>query len=248
LSGPARTGGVAFVGDVHLDRDDHDLEVFLSFLDGLGRDCARIVFMGDLFNIWLGRRELQLPHHDAVLDRLRVLRARGLRVEYVEGNRDYRVGACYAGDVFDSASLEGIEVESGGIRVFAAHGDLANASDLRYRSWRRFSRSAIVWGLFNLLPARRRIGLAEGLERRLRATNLDYKLEFPLAEVREYGAAFLEAGYDALVLGHFHIEKQITLEAPRPGGRIFVLPEWKGSRRHLELRPGGWIGFVDSVC
>jgi len=182
-----------------------------------------------------------------VVEQLRALRDGGVRVDYVEGNRDYRIGACYRGDALDQASLDGLTAERGGTRVFAAHGDLANASDLRYRSWRRFSRSALVWGAFNLLPAARRVRLAEQLERRLRRTNLEYKREFPLAAVRSYAADYLAAGYNAVVLGHFHIEKDIAAEPPSAEGRILVLPEWKGSRRHLELRADGRVEFVDSV-
>jgi UDP-2,3-diacylglucosamine hydrolase len=244
---PSGRGSIAFVGDVHLDRDDAELEPFLRFLAGLGGTARRIVFMGDLFNIWLGRRELELPHQTEVLEVLRRLRERGVGIRYVEGNRDYRIGACYAGDAVDGASLDGFSETLGGTRVFAAHGDLANVGDLRYRSWRRFSRSALVWGLFNLLPARRRVNLAESMERRLRGTNLEYKRDFPEAEVRAYGGRYLAAGYDAVVLGHFHLERELVLEAPGPAGRIWVLPEWKGSRRHLELREDGGTGFVDSV-
>jgi UDP-2,3-diacylglucosamine hydrolase len=239
-------GTIAFVGDVHLDRDDPDLGAFLSFLDRLGSSSRRIVFMGDLFNIWLGRKELELPHQATVAARLRQLRERGVSVRYVEGNRDYRIDNCYRGDALDEASCDGFSEELGGTRVFAAHGDLANVRDLRYRSWRRFSRSALVWGLFNLLPAATRLRLAESMEHRLRGTNLEYKREFPAEQVREYGARVMTRGYDAVALGHFHVEKELCLEPPHPPGKILVLPEWKESRRHLELREDGGLGFVQS--
>jgi UDP-2,3-diacylglucosamine hydrolase len=248
-SGSAKDGGrgsVAFVGDVHLDRDDSDLAAFIDFLDRLGSSSGRIVFMGDLFNIWLGRRELELPHQAAVVERLKRLREHGVSVRYVEGNRDYRIDRCYRGEAVDEASYEGFAEERGGTRVFAAHGDLANVRDLQYRTWRRFSRSALVWGLFNLLPAATRVRLAERMEHKLRGTNLEYKREFPEQQVREYGAQLLASGFDAVVLGHFHVEKELLSEPPHPPGRILVLPEWKESRRHLELREDGSLSFVQS--
>ena len=243
---PRRQGRLAFVGDVHLDRGDAALEPFLSLLDRLGQRARRIVFLGDLFNVWLGRRELEQPHQTAVIEALRGLRERGVAIGYVEGNRDYRIGAGYAGDAVDQATEAGTTEEQGGTRLFASHGDLVNVRDLRYRLWRSFSRSAPVWWAFNRIAASRRLRLAESLERRLRATNVDYKREFPEAQVREFAAGIVARGFDAVVLGHFHLERELRLGPPHPEGRVFVLPEWKGARRHLEVDESGRTGFVDS--
>lgn len=247
MSRPAGArNNLALVGDVHLDRDDPDLPAFLAFLDRLGETSGRIVFLGDLFNIWLGRRELEMPHQTAVIERLGELRDRGVVVRYVEGNRDYRIGNGYAGSALDDASDAGLVEQWGGRRLFVVHGDLANAGDRQYRAWRRVSRSFAVWGLFNLLPAATRLKLAERVERRMRSSNLEYKREFPDSEVRAYAAPYLASGFDTVVLGHFHVEKDLRLEPPGPTGRVLVLPEWKGSRRHLQVTEEGEISFVDS--
>ncbi len=238
---------LVFIGDVHLDRDDESLDDFLGFLDGLRRDCERLVLMGDLFNLWIGDRALEQPHQRAVCERLAGLRGAGVPVRYVEGNRDYRIASGYTGrpdSPLDDASLDGLSETWGGSKLFAIHGDLVNVRDRQYRSWRRLSRSAPVWGLVHLLPRGRRLRFAEGLETKLRRTNLAFKAEFPERQVRDYGARFLRAGHDAVVLGHFHVERELIQESPP--GRILVLPEWKGSRRHLEVRSDGAIAFVDS--
>lgn len=246
MSGAPRERRLAFVGDVHLDRDDPDLDPFLSFLDHLGRTSRRIVFLGDLFNIWLGRPELEQPHQAAVLEKLRALRRQGVTIGYVEGNRDFRIGRGYGGEAVDRATDAGMVEEQGGTRLFAIHGDLVNVRDLRYRLWRAFSRSAPVWWLFNRLPAERRVRFAESLERRMRTTNVEYKREFPEAAAREFAAGIVSSGFDVVVLGHFHVERDLRLESPHPRGRLCVLPEWKGSRRHLEVDEGGRVELVDS--
>jgi UDP-2,3-diacylglucosamine hydrolase len=240
-------GRLVFVGDVHLDRDDPDLEGFLSFLDGLGRTARRIVFLGDLFNVWLGRRELEQPHHAAVLDKLRQLRSRGVKIAYVEGNRDFHIGTAYGGDALDLATRGALEEEQGGTRLLATHGDLVNVRDLRYRVWRAVSHSAPVWWAFNRLSAPRRVRLAESLERRLRATNLEYKREFPESAVRRYAAQVVSRGRDVVVLGHFHVERDLLLAPPHPPGRVLVLPLWKKARRHLEIDEAGNFSWVNSA-
>lgn len=234
---------LVFVGDVHLDAGDPALPDFLSFLDGLATCCERLVLMGDLFNLWLGDPAVEQAHHTAVVRRLERLRDGGLVVRYLEGNRDYRIADGYTGRAFDDAGIRGIEERYGGKRLFAVHGDLVNRADRQYRAWRAFSRSSLVWALSGLLPRRARAGLAARLERRMRRSNLAFKRSFPESDVRDYAAGPLSRGFDAVVLGHFHLERQ--LEVP-PVGRVFVLPEWKESRRHLEVTADGVVRFADS--
>ena len=83
-------------------------------------------------------------------------------------------------------------------------------------------------------------------ESRMRRTNRAFKLDFPEAMVRAYGRGFLEQGNDAVVLGHFHIEKELRVSVDGSSGRVFVLPEWKGARRHMEVSADGEMGLVDS--
>jgi len=240
-----RGGDLLFVGDVHLDREDPHLDAFLEFLDHRCAAASRVVLLGDLFNLWIGQGGLEARHHEAVLERFERLRRGGVAVRYIEGNRDYRVGPAYRGTAFDDVTEGGLEESFGGKRIWAVHGDLANANDRQYRAWRRLSRSAPFWGAIRMLPRGRRIRLAESLETRMRRSNLAYKRRFPEEEIRAYAAPML-AEHDAVVLGHFHVEKRLDARPPSPPGTIFVLPEWRESRRHLRVAPTGEIGFEDS--
>ena len=51
---------------------------------------------------------------------------------------------------------------------------------------------------------------------------------------------------DVVVLGHFHVEKDLSSDASGGAKRILVLPEWRESRRHLVARADGTVEFVDS--
>ena len=236
---------LCFIGDVHLEAVNDDLRAFVELLDRLERDgCRRIVLLGDLFNLWIGRRALERPHQTAVVEKLQELRSRGVAVRYLEGNRDYRVGACYTGVALDDSTDAGLVERFGGRRLFAVHGDLVNVEDRQYRAWRRFSRTRLPWLLLGMLPRATQLRLSDDMEQRMRGSNLEYKQEFPESMVRAYAAPYLVAGHDAVVLGHFHVERELTVD--EPAGRIFVLPEWKQSRRHLEVDGDGDIRFVDS--
>jgi len=239
-------GDLIYVGDVHLDVADPSLDDFLRFLDSLAASTSRLVLMGDLFNVWIGQEALEQPHHRAVAARLAALRRAGVGVFYVEGNRDYRIARRYVGTSLDAATLRGFADRHGGHRIFAIHGDLANRADLQYRAWRRLSRSAPFWAAFNALGSRRRLRAAEWIERRMRRSNRAFKEAFPEDAVRAYGTRLMRSGYDTIVLGHFHVERCLDVDANGAPGRIYVLPEWRESRRHLRVRASGEIAVVDS--
>ena len=238
-------GDAVFVGDVHLDRNDVDLPAFLAYLRGLRAGAGRIVLMGDLFNLWIAEPGLEQAHHLAVTAWLSELRAAGVEVHYLKGNRDYRVAQRHRGRTFDAVSDVGLWEEWGGRRIWASHGDLVNVEDRRYRAWRRWSRSTAAWWLFSAVPRRRRVALAESLERSMRGTNLGMKAAFPEASARTYAAPRFASGADAVVLGHFHLERDLHA-SDGTGRRILVLPEWKGSRRHLRVTGAGEIRFEDA--
>ena len=236
---------LVFVGDVHLDRDDADLPAFLAYVRGLGRTAGRIVLMGDLFNLWIGAKDLEQEHHRLVIACLAEVRSSGTEIHYLEGNRDYRIAASQQGGAFDAVSGTGLREDWGSRRIWAAHGDLVNRHDLQYRLWRRASRSTAAWWVYSAVPRVRRFAIAESIERRMRATNRDMKLEFPETVVRAYAESHLDREGAAVVLGHFHVERELRA-GPAGTGRIFVLPEWKGSRRHLRVTAGGDMRFEDA--
>jgi UDP-2,3-diacylglucosamine hydrolase len=236
---------LVFIGDVHLDRDDAGVPAFLKYLRSLPPAVGRIVLMGDLFNLWIGAPELEQEHHRAVIGAFRELRARGTEIHYLEGNRDYRIARAHRGGAFDVVGDAGLCEDWGGRRIWAAHGDLVNRKDLQYRAWRRVSRSTAAWWVYSAIPSKKRFAIAESVEKKMRATNVEMKREFPEALVRQYASDHLHASGSAVVLGHFHVEREL-LAGPGGEGRIFVLPEWKGSRRHLRVFATGTMRFEDS--
>ncbi len=236
---------LVFIGDVHLGPQDPENSAFLGLLESLVPTTRGIVLLGDLFDLWLGDRRLEQPHHLEVAEKLADLRRRGVRIRYVEGNRDYRIAEGYVGWALDEATDRGIVEHQAGRSFLAIHGDLTNPADRRYRAWRAFSRSAALWWCLKRIPARTCLAVAERLEARMRTTNPEFKRRFPSAAVRDYAAALLADGTDALVLGHFHIEHEFMLPIDGVERRVYVLPEWKGSHRHLRIDDRGQASLVD---
>ena len=101
------------------------------------------MLLGDLFQAWVGLPSFETPEVAAIVRALLDLRRRGLRVDYVEGNRDFFLAGSPYADAFDRVVLE-TAFTVGGRRYLAVHGDGLNDRDWKYRFWRRVSKSAPV--------------------------------------------------------------------------------------------------------
>jgi len=231
---------LVFVADVHLVEGDEEAPVFMRFLRSLAGNTSRCIIVGDLFNVWIARRRFMSPGQMRLLDVIRDVAADGVRFEYVEGNRDYFVAENWSGDAFDQVTSGCMTAMAGPTRLLVTHGDQVNKADLPYRFWRALSRSLPVRSLLSLLTGSAGRRLAEGLERRLRGTNLRRKAQLPMADLDTLTRQAVADGCQGVVLGHFHTE----IERQVGGGTLWVLPDWRSGRRYLRFGQDGRGRFV----
>lgn len=234
-----------FVSDAHLTRDDPELTSFLEFLARIGPSASTLVIVGDLFNIWFGQRRFTLPHHERVLASLRDLKNAGVRLAYVEGNRDFHLRRSVLGDPFHVVTESSITETHAGWRIRITHGDEVNQEDRQYLAWKSFSKSTLVYGAFSMLPGAWGMKVGERLERKLSGTNIRNKTRFPIERCREYAERVFEQGCHALVMGHFHEERHIPF-GQRDGRQlgVWVLPAWRGVHRYLAFEGDGPPRFL----
>jgi UDP-2,3-diacylglucosamine hydrolase len=234
---------ILLLGDAHLRNGDQEVEAFLRFLDSLPSDTSALYLLGDLFDLWIGAPPFLAPIHRRVAESLDKLRRKGIRLAYVEGNRDYHLRKLFLGHPFDELEEEGMDVGFGPRRIFLAHGDLVNRADRPYRLWRRLAKGPSLLGLFRMLPSGGAIRAAEWLEGRIARTNARHRIEFPEEECRRYSLDLRERGYDTLVLGHFHQELVREYESEPGRVEVFVLPAWRDGRRYLGIASDGTAAF-----
>lgn len=239
-------GTIALLGDAHLYDGDAEVPAFVEFVDDLPAEISTLIILGDLFSAWIGRREMQRPHHHAVVESLRRLRARGRRIHYIEGNHDFFLARLFTGDPFDHLAERALDLRLGGRNVHLAHGDLVNRRDRQYLAWRAVSKSRVFFSLFNLLPPATRQRIVEDLERRMAMTNTAFRGGFPYGECETYARRLMETGTDILVFGHFHQKLRIDYGAGTRRATAYVLPAWRGGHTYLRLAPGSEPAFVSS--
>ncbi len=215
------------MADAHLGGPGGAAEPLIRQLEALPEaGCSHLVLLGDLFQIWIGDRRYETPDIVRVAETLARLRATGIRVDYVEGNRDFFLAGSLYGPAFDRVGRE-VAFEAGGRRYLAVHGDGLDRRDWKYRFWRAVSKSAPSRFAARHTPRRIAGNLVRGTEQKLSETNQEHKRSIPEEALRAYGERRLAEGHDVMLLGHFHESRTLTL----PGGEVRLVDAWFNSRR-----------------
>jgi UDP-2,3-diacylglucosamine hydrolase len=213
---------VAVVADAHLGGPGGEVGPLIEQLRALPEEgCDHLLLLGDIFQLWIGDRRYETPGIARVVETLSELRARGVRIDYVEGNRDFFLGESPYTHAFDRVVHE-VAFDTAGKRFLAVHGDGIDVRDWKYRFWRALSKSRPSRFGASLVPRRFAQRLVFGTERKLSATNQKHKRSIPEEVVRRYGRRRLAEGHDVLLLGHFHEPR--VLEVPE--GEIRLLEAW----------------------
>jgi UDP-2,3-diacylglucosamine hydrolase len=221
---------IALLADAHLGGPGGGAAPLVAQLAALpAQGVGRLVLLGDLFQAWVGLPQFETPDVAAVARALFELRQRGLRIDYVEGNRDFFLAGSPYAHLFDAVTLE-VAFTAGGRRYLAVHGDGLNDRDWQYRFWRRLSKSRPVeWGV-RAVPRALARRLVASTEERLSQTNFKHRAALPEAAIRAYAERRLAEGHDVLLLGHFHEPRTFAVA----GGEVRLLDAWFRSRR-IEL-------------
>jgi UDP-2,3-diacylglucosamine hydrolase len=221
------TVSVALIADAHLGGPGGSAGPLLQQLRELpGQGCRRLILLGDIFQVWIGDPRFETVDIAAVVEALRDLRRQGIRVDYIEGNRDFFLAGSPYADAFDSVVLE-TTFEVNGTRYLAVHGDGLNDRDRQYRFWRWLSKSAPVrFGVCHI-PRPLAHRMVHSTEQRLSQTNFKHKVRLPEEAIRRYAERRLAEGHDVLLLGHFH-EPQVWQVR---GGEVHLLDAWFKSRQ-----------------
>jgi UDP-2,3-diacylglucosamine hydrolase len=224
---------VALIADSHVGGPGGPAGPLVEQLRALpAQGCRRLVLLGDIFQAWIGYESFETPDVTAVVAALRDLRRQGIRVEYIEGNRDFFLeGSVYA-DAFDRIALE-TSFEVAGVRYLVVHGDGLNDKDWKYNFWRRLSKSTPVRLAVRYTPRALAHRLVHSTERKLSKTNFKHRMHIPEEAIRAYAERRLAGEFDILLLGHFHEPRRWRVQ----GGEVRLLEAWFESRAVEWIRP-----------
>jgi UDP-2,3-diacylglucosamine hydrolase len=227
------------LADSHAGTDASVDRALLELLDSMGE--AELLILGDLFRAFVGLPRYWTSAQRDVLEALERLRARGGRIRFVVGNRDYLIRPIP--DLpFDQVIEDRAVIDLAGLPTLVTHGDGLDPRDVRYRAWRRLSRSAGATWALRALPGFVGRHLASGTERTLANTNRAYKAgPLPLEALLGLGREAAELGAKRALVGHFHRDE--IIEVPN-GAPVQLAPAWLDHRRVLVAREDGRLESI----
>jgi UDP-2,3-diacylglucosamine hydrolase len=232
-----------FLADAHMNQDDVHSRNFLALADRAAAEKVPLFLLGDVFDLWFGNPALTFAFQKPIVERLRQLRGEGLRIYYVEGNRDFYLKRDHEGTTFDIVSEGEMHAAVGEKRLVLSHGDTVNRADFVYRFWKRISKSRLANDAVAHLPPSIILPMADRIERTLKRSNRRYKGSFPERECRGYAMRHFREGIDFVILGHFHQERLDRFSREESTKIVAVLPSWKDRWRYFYLTARGAYGF-----
>ncbi|MCB1044322.1 MAG: metallophosphoesterase [Acidobacteria bacterium] len=223
-----KNGLYLVVSDAHVSSWYHNESVFFDMLQAIKETELNVVFLGDIFDLWIGVPRYETSAQKAFL--VWCEEQKGVReIGFIEGNHEFFVHH-YHRDVFSWSDSKQHIVG----RVVFAHGDLANPKDINYLRFRRWTNNDFTRNLIRWMPWGPTI--TQRLKRKLEGSNKPFKLTFPAEEIGGYGSELAGASHDLVVIGHFHRETIIDMDS----GKLFVAPDWWSTGRValLEIQSG----------
>jgi len=206
------------VSDAHVSATHGNSDAFFDMLDALAETDRDLLFLGDIFDLWISLPRYEEPMQRAFLAWCARQRDRR-EIGFVEGNHEFFVAERQAHH-FSWASGDGRRMGA----LLAVHGDLINRADKNYLRFRRLAKNPLTKTLTRFMP----FGpdLAVRLKRRLSYTNQAFRIGLPYEALNEYARHWFRQGVETILVGHFHEKYHFQGER---GGHLYVLPDWYAS-------------------
>jgi UDP-2,3-diacylglucosamine hydrolase len=204
-----------------------------DFLNSLPGRACELFILGDLFDFWFEYRSAIPRRYFDTLGALRRVRDGGVRITYLNGNHDFWLGRFLEEKIGVRPHYGALSLERQGRKLWIHHGDGLVGGDLGYRILKRVIRHPACIALFGLVHPDLGFPFAGWVSRHSRAAREGRPLDGDRLW-REIAAPRFAAGYDAVMIGHFHHPFE-----RRDGGRdFFVIGDWMKDFTYAVLDAG----------
>jgi UDP-2,3-diacylglucosamine hydrolase len=231
-----------FVADVHLcESRPAATGQFFEFLDKTALHAGALYILGDLFEAWVGDDALDTPLAQAVARHLADLKAHGVAVYFMHGNRDFMLAQRYAARCGMSLLPDPVVVDIAGTPTLLMHGDTLCTDDVEYQRFRRVVRHPLTLSVLRRLPLtlkRRLAGRARAGSERAKTRKSQTIMDVNRLAVE---AVFRRHGVTRMIHGHTHRAAQHRLMVDAIPRERWVLPDWYDAR-------GGYIVCAAAAC
>jgi UDP-2,3-diacylglucosamine hydrolase len=228
-----------FIADAHLREGDIEPQKrVVRFLEKEEKNLDTLVILGDLFEFWFGFEPFAFEGYQPVLNKLEDLAKRGVQIRYTEGNHDFSLGSYFDHTLRAQIEAEDAVVGVGGMRIYMAHGDLANRRDRAYRIFRRILKNRFTYWTIRRAGPRVSKRVARFLST-IRAGRGEHKHPERIERIfEEFAITKLREGFDVVILAHSHLPQSCAFEIDGKQTHYFNVGDWVRHFSYLRYRPG----------
>ena len=211
------------IADSHLEGGTEKAESFFRMLDLLAaRKPAGIIFLGDIFELWIALDGYEIPEQKRFTDWCRA-HLNEMEIGFIEGNHEFFVSATRA-DAFSWITDRYHDLH-GTLRLM--HGDTVNRRDWKYLLLRRAIRNGFTKFLLNLFARTIGPAVADRIRLLLKTSNMAHKKFLPREDLEICAGRCAAQGIVSLTAGHFHAWDQFH---PPAGAFVTILPAWDNEK------------------
>lgn len=226
------------LSDIHLkSKDERNSELLLRFLLSLRsgeRPITHLIFLGDIFDLWIGGHRVFVKRWQAHLNIIKELvEVKGVQVIFVEGNHDVHVAPYWEKHLGAQVYTEPTCIYLKPYKIHIEHGDLINQSDINYLKYRKLIRSAPLKFLGLNLPGNFWDQLGAYMSkksgehsRKLRDEQIEHMRS--LIRAHAISLAIEKNPADYIFSGHFHIKDEFEVLAQGKRVKSINLGSWLG--------------------
>ncbi|MFZ5572387.1 MAG: metallophosphoesterase [Thermodesulfobacteriota bacterium] len=216
------------ITDAHIDHHTEAALEFFQMLAALEATDQDVVFLGDIFDLWIGMERYETETHRSFLSWCRE-QLKHRRIGFMEGNHEYFV-ARERRDFFTWCTAD--EAWRDEQETVYCHGDQLNRLDRQYLRFRKAAKNPVTRHILHRLPFGPQMGRV--LKRLLKNTNHDFRKHVPYTLIDRFAEDRFNSGVRTIFVGHFH---QAYAYRGLRGGRLQVIPGWHGTGLIARFEP-----------
>ena len=232
------TAPTYFLSDVHLaigydDGEKRRRQRLFRLFDHVAESGGVLYILGDFFDFWFEYRHTSPQYYFDVLAQLQKLVDAGVTVHYILGNHDFWTRDFLTATIGIKVYKSALRVEIDGRQFLLTHGDGTLSGEKGYRLMRRVIRSRLFIFLFRWLHPDLGIAFAKSFSHNSRGNykHSEAGAESMHNELLQFAQGEWDRGTDAIVMGHYHLNRLHTVAETGAGGpdrgrQLLCLGDW----------------------
>jgi len=208
------------IADCHVSIANNNQKIFFDFLQKISQSSHDIIFLGDIFDLWINFPRFENKIHHQFLQWCKKQKEKRT-VGFIEGNHEFFLHQQHA-DCFTWSAETQYYCPT--LKTLFLHGDLINSQDTNYKIFRKLSKNPIAKQLIHIMPFAPL--LAQKLKIKLKQSNRKHKKYLPKNEIKKFANKTLTPKIETIICGHFHQQYQYKQ-------KLQILPDWYSSHKIL---------------